>query len=89
MTEEERQESGKIIRLEKATIGINAIAGAALMILIALVADVRASISALAVKCDQAIRDVAVLHSQNLDSHIRDLERRMAVVEANKGGPNR
>jgi len=86
MSPREAEDTGKMIRLEKATIGVNVIAGVALAILIALVSDVRSSIGSLAIKCDEAIRAVAVLHSQNLDAHIRDLERRMAVVEANKGG---
>ena len=87
MTAEERQEEpGKMIRLEKATIGVQALAGVALAILIALVADVRGSISTLSTRVETAIRDVAVIQSQNLDAHIRDLEKRMAIVEAKSGG---
>ncbi len=79
------EETSKMIRLERTSVGINAVAGIALVILIALVTDVRGSISTLTTRVETAIRDVAVIQSQNLDMHIRDLEKRMAIVEAQKG----
>lgn len=85
MSPRETEDTSKMIRLEKATIGVNVIAGIALSILIALVADVRTSISTLSQRVETAIRDVSVLQAQNLDLHIRDLEKRMAVVEAQGG----
>lgn len=81
-------DTSKMIRLERATVGINVLGGVALAILIALVTDVRGSISALTQRVETAIRDVAVIQSQNLDAHIRDLEKRMAIVEAQRGGKN-
>ena len=77
-------QTGKILRLEKATVGINALAGLALAVLIALVADVRGSISRLSERVETAIRDVAVIQSQGLDARLRDIERRMTTVEAER-----
>lgn len=79
-------ETSKMLRLERASVGVQALAGLALLVIGALVADVRGSIATLNGRVETAIRDVAVIQSQNLDSHIRDLERRMAAVEAGKGG---
>lgn len=77
-------QTGKMIRLEKATVGINAIAGVALAILIALVADVRGSISRLSERVEATLRDVAVIQSQQLDARVRDLERRVTTTEAQR-----
>jgi len=62
------------LRLEKASVGVSAIGGLLLVVLLALVSDVRGSIGALVVKVDAAIKDVAVLHSQALDARLRLLE---------------
>lgn len=75
-SEEEEIKAGVTsgLRLEKASVGVSAIAGLLLMVLIALVSDVRGSISALVVKVDQSLRDVAVLQAQTLDGRLRILE---------------
>jgi hypothetical protein len=86
MSPREAEDTGKMLRLERATVGLNAIAGVALAILVALVVDVRGSIATLNARVETAIRDVAVIQSQGLDAHIRDLEKRMATVEARQGG---
>lgn len=77
-----KDDTGQMIRLERTGIGINVVGGVALAILIALVADVRGSIARMSERIETAIRDVAVIQSQNLDGHIRDLEKRMATIEA-------
>lgn len=82
MAPRDPEETSKMIRLEKAGVGINIVAGLALAILIALVSDVRGSISTLSARVETAIRDVAVIQSQNLDAHLRDVEKRLAIVEA-------
>lgn len=79
-----KDDTGNMLRLEKATIGINVLAALALTILIALVADVRGSIATMAARVETAIRDVAVLQSQGLDGRIRDIERRTATLEAQR-----
>lgn len=84
-----KDDTGQMIRLERTSVGINAVAGLALAILIALVADVRGSIARMSERIETAIRDVAVIQSQNLDGHIRDLEKRMATLEAKQSGGGR
>lgn len=86
MSPREAEDTGKILRLERASVGVQAIAGVALLVIGALVADVRGSIATLSARVETAVRDVAVIQSQNLDGHVRDLERRMSVVEAKNGG---
>jgi len=62
------------LRLEKASVGVSAIGGLLLIVLLGLVSDVRGSITTLVVKVDQAIRDVAILQAQGLDARLRMLE---------------
>lgn len=75
-------DTSSMIRLERASVGINVVAGIALAILIALVADVRGSIRDISGRVETAIRDVAVLQSQTLDARMRSLEQRCATFEA-------
>ena len=88
MAPRDPEETSKMIRLEKAGVGINVVAALVLTITLALVADVRTSISTLVADVRSLIRDVSVLQSQNLDIHVRELERRMAIVEASQRGKN-
>ena len=78
MTEQEgddlKRDVSNGLRLEKASVGVSAIGGLLLLVLLGLVADVRGSIGALVLKVDAAIKDVAVLHSQALDARLRLLE---------------
>ena len=64
----------KMMKLERTTVGLNVIAGVALAVILALVADVRGGIASLTSRVEQAIRDVAVLNAQNLDARARLLE---------------
>lgn len=80
-------QTGKMVRLEKATVGLNAIAALAILLLGWLVNDVRASISRLTDRVETAIRDVAVIQSQQLDARLRDLERRVTTSEARRDKP--
>lgn len=88
MSDPAADDTSSMIRLERASVGINAVAGIALAILIALVADVRGSIKDISARVETAIRDVAVLQSQSLDVRLRSLELRLATVEAQRGGKN-
>lgn len=82
MAPRDPEETSKMIRLEKAGVGIQGVAGVALLVLIALVSDVRGSIREISARVETALRDVAVLQSQNLDTHVRELQARVAALEA-------
>lgn len=74
-------------RLDRAVISVHLVGGLALAALSWLILDLRASIAALAVKVDAAVRSATLFEATRADERIRDLEKRITTLEATSRKP--
>ena len=84
--------SSKGVRLETATVGITGIAGIAIVLggyfytaLVAAQRDMISEMRAVRESLSTMDRRVTVLEAPSLDAHIRDLEKRVTVLETQRG----